>query len=307
MFKNCEYQFYQKYEQGNYIFAPSLATELGSILHKGLELKGRYIINKQKVDYDEIKRVVMDGAEEVTDKGTEKLIGVKEIKRKYFEEWNRVDEKSGMTYEQKLDIYFNKVLPTRMEDEEWEVIGVEIPFKFVYDGRVIIHGFIDRIDRNRRTGEYRVVDYKSSKKVFIDKEIKTPLQMVVYDLACLYLYGALPTKHEYDFICLNKKQTEEQGVCSQGYLKRGVKKINSLLDAVEKKIFEDDFVPSPSPLCHWCDFCKHSVGGNSYSKSLCEYYSLWTPENKTYAVNKKFGEVVKNQRIFSSDLGKLRF
>ena len=50
-----------------------------------------------------------------------------------------------MDMNQKMYVYFNQVLPTRMENPDWKIIGTEIAFEFVYDNQCIIHGFIDRV------------------------------------------------------------------------------------------------------------------------------------------------------------------
>lgn len=259
-----------------------------------MELKGRYKFQNEEVDYDEIINTVFQGCEEKTDKGTERLIGIDAIKEKYDEDWNKIDESSGMTYDEKMDIYFHEVLPSRMEDDEWIIAGTEIKFEFVYDDRCIIHGFIDRVDakisEDGKIQELGVIDYKSSKKVFRDADIKTPLQMIIYDLACLQIYGILPTYHEYDFVLLNQKQTTKTGVCTKGYLNRGLKKIDKTLDSIEECAKLEVFEPSPTPLCYWCEFAdrSHTPNADPQFAGDCPYYSLWTPLNKNFRVNKEY-------------------
>lgn len=288
LLKQCCMKYKLKYVDGMYSNQQTLPLELGSILHKGLELKGRAIIQKQPVKYNEIESIVLYGCEERTDKGSEKLLGINDIRKKYFEDWAKRDSIADKTYDEKMEVYFQKVLRNRMENKEWEVVAVEQQFEFVYDNRCIIHGFIDRIDK--KGDERKVVDYKSSKKIFREEDIKTPLQMVVYDLACVFLYGILPTYHEYDFILLDQKQTTDDGVCSKGYLARGLKKIDSLLDLIEDMKKSQIYKPSPSPLCYWCSFpdrC-HTPNVDPKFAGTCQYYSLWKPDQKSYKVNKTF-------------------
>lgn len=300
LFENCAMRYKIKYIDGNYADSKTLPLELGTILHKGLEIKGRNKINKESVDYDYIKTSVVEGCEEKTDKSTEFLPGVTDIRKRYIEDWLRVDENTAINYDEKMNIYFN-VLTNRMEDKNWSVKAVEDSFEFVYDNKCIIHGFIDRIDENIH-GDLKVIDYKSSKKVFRDTDIKTPLQMVIYDLACLFKYGVLPEHHEYDFILLDKKQTTEDGVCSKGYLKRGLKKIDKLLDSIDEFEKTNTYKPNPTPLCYWCDFAGRDYTPNADNRygGLCPYHSLWTPENKTFKKNKEWNpEETKNvRRIF---------
>jgi len=288
LLKQCSMKYKLKYVDGMYSNQQTLPLELGSILHKGMELKGRAKILKQPVKYNEIESIVLNGCEEKTDKGSEKLLGIVDIKKKYFDEWFKKEALDEKTYDEKIDLYFSKVLHSRMEDPEWKVIAVEQQFEFVYDNRCIIHGFIDRIDK--KEDELKVVDYKSSKKTFREEDIKTPLQMVVYDMACVFLYGVLPTYHEYDFILLNQKQTTINGVCSKGYLTRGLKKIDSLLDLIEEMEKTKIYKPTPSPLCYWCSFpdkC-HTPNAESRYAGTCQYYSLWKPDQKSFKVNKEY-------------------
>lgn len=289
----CDFRYNLKYNEGYYSSQGSMATDIGSILHKGLELKGRAIIKDEKPDYDEIRRIIYEGCEEKTDKGTEKLIGIDDIMAENLYDWFIVDPNSNMDMNQKMQVYLNEVLPDRMEDPLWKIIGTEIKFEFVYDNRCIIHGFIDRIDHSLNDEKIiKVVDYKSSKKKFRDEDIKTPLQMVTYDLACLYMYGVLPQEHEYDFILLNEKQTTTDGVCSKGYLKRGIKKLDKLLDSISECGITGEYRPSPSPLCYWCEFAGANYTPNCDPKfaGMCPYHSLWTPDNRTFKVNQKYQE-----------------
>lgn len=301
LFEHCAFRYKLKYVDKYYSESKTLALEIGSILHKGLELKGIRKMKDSEVDYDEIINTVYQGSIELTEKDKETLPGINDIRKRYIEEWNQKEETSGMNYTDKMDVYVHDVLPTRMEDKLWKTIGVEQNFEFVYNNRCIVHGFIDRIDQNSE-GDLKVVDYKSSKKVFRDEDIKTPLQMVIYDLACVFIYGVLPKYHEYDFILLNQMQTTEDGVCTKGYLKRGIKKIDKLLDQI--KLFEKTgiYKPSPTPLCYWCDYpdISHTPNANKQYAGLCPYYSLWTPDNKTFKKNREWipGEESKRRLVF---------
>lgn len=301
LFEQCAMKYKLKYIDGNYSESKTLPLELGTILHKGLEIKGRDKIEGKSVDYDYIKASVVEGCEEETDKSTSFLPGINDIKMRYLEYWLKRDENTLMNYDEKMKLYLNQILYDRMEDTNWKVKAVEDSFEFVYDNKCIMHGFIDRIDENV-DGEIKVIDYKSSKKVFRDEDIKTPLQMVIYDLACVFKYGKLPTFHEYDFILLNKKQTTEDGVCSSGYLKRGLKKIDKLLELIDEFEKLGVYKPSPTPLCYWCDFSGRDYSPNADKRygGLCHYHSLWTPDNRTFKRNKEWipGETTKTRRIF---------
>lgn len=268
--------------------------EIGSILHKGLELKGRAVQEGKTVDYEFITGEILNGCEEKTDKGTEKIVGINDLIMKYPTDWALPDNASGMDYETKMKLFFERVLPTRMENKEWGIVGNEVRFEFVYDDRVILHGFIDRVDKLIKSSEteeelYKVIDYKSSKKAFDDNYIKTPLQMVTYDLACLFMYGVVPVEHEYDFILIDYLQNGGNSpLCSKGYLKRGVNKLNRLLDKIDEMNETGIYKPTPCPLCFYCDFCRTNPNAEAKTKHLCQYFSNWTPQNKIYTINAEF-------------------
>lgn len=287
LFNNCHRRYLYQYIEQKYAYNDSIATELGTLFHAILELKGKNIINNVEHDYDLYKSLLYDGIDEETKKHTNHILGVNELKEKYPKEWNTPD-KFENTYDNKTEVFLNEVLPTRIEDDGWKVLACEHPFKFVYDDKIIIHGFIDRIDyREDKRGnrQYRVVDYKTSKAIYDESETKTSLQMFTYALAILHEFGSLPTEYLYDFIAINKTQS----AMTNGYFKRGIKKINKFIEDEMKCKEKDIYKPSPSPLCYFCSF--HDASSPHASEKyegLCKYHSLWTPENRTFETKEQW-------------------
>jgi RecB family exonuclease len=288
LFDQCKYKFLLKYIKGNYSDASTLALELGTLVHKGEEIRGRYLINNQPINFEYIADVLVNGVTEVTDKGDEYINGVEQLKKKYYVEYYTKCKKSGKTYDEKLELYFD-YLVRKSDMGDWRILAVEQKFEFEYEGRCILHGFIDRIDINSK-GEIRVVDYKSSNAIYDDSKLKTPLQMVIYALACQQMYGKLPVEFIYDFIFIGT----EQQACSKGYLNRGIKKLNTLLDAINECEKTGEYVPNPIPLCFWCTYASHTPNADITMKHLCDYHSLWTPTNKTFAKKNEYGGVNKS-------------
>ena len=289
LFNNCMMRGKLKYVDGNYSDVSTLAMEIGTILHKGLEMKADLCAHEVTVTQDkldEIIRTVYEGCDEITEKNDKHLPGINELKKKYFEDWCTPD-KEGRTYDQKLKVYTEDILPTRMTEPDWEIMGFEIPFEFIYDNRIRFNGFIDRLDRNVHTGDYRVVDYKTNRKVFDDAHIKTPLQMWVYACAVFTLYNQFPTSYAYDFILLDKQQASPF-ICTKGWEKRAIKKVASILDAIDSAEKSGVYAPKPSPLCYWCTYHSDSPNSDPKYRGLCQYHSLWTPENKTFATLNKW-------------------
>lgn len=291
-YKSCPYQYDLKYNQKKYTNDTSLALELGSLLHYVLEQKGK-MLKTLLVDYQKLAQYMEAGVMEVDEKTKDYLLGIHDLRRKYFETWYAPDNASGMNYDEKLQV-FDKVLKTEMEksgEDDWEPVWFEYQFEFVWNDRAIIKGFIDRVDHKH--GQYRTVDYKTSKKVYDSSKLATSLQFGVYALALYNDFGVLPVESQYRFILLD----ETQKALTKGWEKRLIKALNGLFDKIEENEKSGIWKPSASPLCHWCNFCEHNPDAHEF-KSECEYYSLWKPDNKTFSVNKVFDpEEVTKQTI----------
>ena len=278
-FEKCPLSHKLKYIDKNFSNKSTLAMEIGTILHKALELKGQMIMNGcSEFDYEYLIDITENGYTENDGKSESHILGISELRRKYFEEFYIKDEKSGMNYEEKIKLFYEKVLPYRLENTIWTPIATEQKFEFVYNERVIIHGDI------------KITDYKSSKAIFRDTDIKTPMQHITYDLACILLYGKPADEHEYDFILIDKIQGQEDGVCSKGYLKRGINKLNKLLDLMDEMEVAGEFPPKPTPLCYWCSFHTDSPNADPKFSGMCPYHSLWTPDNKTFETLNPYGQ-----------------
>lgn len=277
---NCPLQFALKYVHKLRNDESALNLEMGTLSHKIKELISLDLMEGRIPDYDAYWDTMEQGYTG-TDKASgeiESIPGYVELSQKYPTDWYAPDTKSGLTYEQKLEI-FKSHLRDEENDPEWTTIGVEVPFEFEY-GDVVLFGFIDKIRRNSK-GELSIVDYKTSKKVYADKDIKTPLQMLVYDLAVRHLFPNTPiVAHTYDFVFLGV--TQEGG--SPGWLKRGETKLNKILDDIRHCKQTDIWKPSPTPLCAWCDYSRTNPKAPKELYDKCPYYSLWTPNDRSYGV-----------------------
>lgn len=285
VFKNCPLQYRYKYIEKKYSQDTSIALELGSLCHYVLECKGRMIANREVIDYELLNDLLANGVKETDEKTKEELIGVAQLKRKYFEVWYEADNASGASYDEKMKL-FDKVLHEEMEETEWKPTYFEMPFEFVWDNKVIIKGFIDRIDtKDTEEGEtqYRTVDYKTSKKVYEQSKLATSLQFGVYALAILNKFGVLPVESEYRFILIDDKQF----ALTKGWENRLIKALDKVFGDIEASEKKEVFVPKPSPLCYWCNFCQTNPEATIY-RNECEYFSKWTPNQKTFEVNKKW-------------------
>lgn len=283
VFKNCPLQYRYKYIEKKYSQDTSIALELGSLCHYVLEQKGKMIVSGETVDYEKLNNILMNGVTETDEKTKEELLGVNQLKRKYFEVWHEADNASGASYDEKIKL-FDKVLHEEMEDIDWKPTYFEKTFEYVWDNKVIIKGFIDRIDI--KDDQYRTVDYKTSKKVYEQSKLATSLQFGVYALAILNEFGVLPVESEYRFILIDDRQY----ALTKGWENRLIKAMDKVFGDIRTSEEKNIFVPKPSPLCYWCNFCQTNPEATIY-KNECEYFSKWTPMQKTFEVNKKWNSL----------------
>lgn len=277
-FKSCEYRYKLKYIDKNYTNDSSIALQIGSILHLGMEYK--YL---NKMCNEDILKMVYKGAIE----DNKKVVGITELKEDLYPfEWEEED-KHGRTYDEKMNTYKERLYEEN--DTEWECIGCEVEFNILFEDKCVIGGFIDRVDKNVHTGDIRVVDYKSSTSEYDKKDLATPMQMYVYALACKEMYGRFPTEFIYDMILIGTKQK----AMTKGWEKRGFKALNSKIDSLIWHSEEGNIrmKPKATPLCHWCSYSETNPNATNGS-GLCEYFSLWTRESKTFKVNKEWIEPV---------------
>ena len=280
--KQCPYQFNLTYNENKRSNDTSLALQLGTLLHYVLEQKGHMMVENGKADYNKLSDILYNGTTQTDDKTQEPIIGLKQLKKTYWETWG-VPDSEGRTYNEKIDLFL-KVLSDEMEGNEWKPYLFEHPFEFCYDDKIILHGFIDRVDI-REDGALRVIDYKTNKKPYPDKDLVTSLQFGIYALAILNEFKKIPVEYQYRLILLD----QEQYALTKGWEKRLIAQLDKLVKELDERQAKKEWTPKPTPLCHWCNFCTTNSDAKQY-KDECPFFSLWTPENKTFEVNQKYGE-----------------
>lgn len=286
-FLNCPMAYNYKYNQEMRSMDSSLALELGSLLHAVLEAKGRMLANHEEVDYEYLDKLIYNGIIDLDEKTKEPLLGINGLKKKYWETWGEIDSE-GKTYDDKLKTFF-RVIYNEMEDDDWVPFAFEMPFEFVWDDKYILHGFIDRVDI--KNGEYRVIDYKTSKKEYDNSKLVTSLQFGIYAMACMVAFGEKPIEYKYRFILLDKSQK----ALTLGWEKRLLKKITGIFQKVEEHLSNNIWEPKPSPLCYYCNFSNTNPNAKEY-KTICNYYCLWNPSNKTFEKIKEWDPSLKTER-----------
>lgn len=59
-------------------------------------------------------------------------------------------------------------------------------------------------------------------------------------------------------------------------MKRGTDKLEKIFNGIAQQ----DFEPSPSPLCNWCEFCSTNPDATETGKYLCPYFCKWQRDTR---------------------------
>lgn len=282
VFEQCPFKYKLVYVDGHYINQPSIATDFGTLIHFLEETMANTLKEGKQINYNTIIEMLYTGA---LDSEGKYVKGVNHLKEEYPDDFITPD-KNGKTYADKVETYIDSGM-CRLEDylasnPNLEIVAAEQPFTLVHNGYVF-SGKIDRIFRDRTTGDYIVEDIKTYSAPLEKDQLTTPLQFVIYTKALENMFEDFNITCAYDLPLCNVKQTAG----TKGFVERGFSKIDKLLEAIASRKFD----PKPCPLCHWCVFSGTFPNQPEEAKNLCPYYSHWTRENKDFSVeNEWMGE-----------------
>jgi len=290
--EQCAFHYKLNYIDKFYINDSTLATELGTLIHYIEETIARTIMAGQPINYEQLKDefvnldhpkqpTPVDILTDVTTQSSlsksdkEEIYGIKYLSEKYTEEFYAIDDLGNSYYnkcQQYLRVGIYRLETFLKEHPELEIYDVEHEFNVVYEDRARLYGFIDRIFRNKNTGEFIIEDIKTKDKPFSDKNLITPLQFVVYAIGLKIQLGLdeYPIMFNYDLPLVGIKQ---QGG-TKGFINRGIKKLDKLIDLA---LLSPEFAPKPTALCYWCPFSSTNPRQKEEGKYKCPYFSLWKP------------------------------
>ncbi len=139
--------------------------------------------------------------------------------------------------------YFTLEDPRRLEPAERELY-----VETVLDSRLLLRGFVDRVDV-APTGEVRVVDYKTGRAPGEAFEARALFQMKFYALVLWRLRGEVPTLLQLIYLgsgdVLRYRPDEDD-------LRATERKLDALWKAIAKAAETGDWRPRKSALCGWC-------------------------------------------------------
>lgn len=259
-YKQCRYKYYTKYDQKNFIYNATIATEFGTLIHETEEAIAHAITEGRAIDYIALKNRF--------------IVESRKLAIKYPTEFFTRD-KSGRTYQEKVYLYLDSAI-YRLErfmsqHPELRIIGIEQKFEFNYDNVHSFNGSIDRAFQNINTGDIIIQDIKSWPVPAANSELKVPLQFTVYALAAQQLWGVdiSQIKCEYDLpLCDITQAALSDDVVAEG---------RPVLDKLFKGIQKNDFKPTVSALCHWCEYNPLVNPDIIETKpdAVCPYFSTW--------------------------------
>lgn len=281
--ENCPYKYKIQYIDKHFVYNDTLATLLGTLIHHIEEEIGLALKDGVIPDYDKLKKDLYEiNIPKTTPTDPDGgIFGVNILKEKYRDEYYSVNE-NGESYHTLIQkyaesgIYRLQNFLTKFPD--WTVFAVEQYFEVDYycqptGKHYTLHGYIDRILKNTKTGEFMIEDLKTRSKLFPDEDLKSPMQFFFYSYALKSMQRLFdyPEHCRYDLVLMDERQAGG----TKGWIGRCQKKLDKILMDIEQKAF----VPNPSPLCYYCAFSgtnpdRHNL--DPKDRHLCPYYSLWT-------------------------------
>ena len=142
-----------------------------------------------------------------------------------------------------LDRYFTLEDPRRLEPAERELY-----VEALLDSRLLLRGFVDRIDV-APDGALRVVDYKSGSSPSEMFEGKALFQMKFYALVIWRSRGVIPAMLQ--LIYLGNGEVMRY-VPDEADLRATERKVEAIWAAIRRAQESGDWRPNPSRLCDWC-------------------------------------------------------
>ena len=259
-YKQCAFKYLVKYKEKNFIDSSSIATEFGSLVHSIEEDIATAIQTGQSIDYTGLKNKF--------------IIESRKLAQKYHTEFFTAD-KSGRTYQEKMYLYLESAI-YRLEKymklhPELCIIGIEQKFEYDYDGVHSFNGSIDRAFQNINTGEIIIQDIKTWSVPTQNSELKAPLQFAVYMMAAEKLWGVpfSQIKCEYDLpLCDITQPALSDNI---------VEESKPVLDKLFKGIQDENFKPTITALCHWCEYNPLTNPSilDTKPQAICPYFSTW--------------------------------
>ena len=147
-----------------------------------------------------------------------------------------------------LRAYFALEDPRHLEPAERELY-----VETLLDSRLLLRGFVDRIDI-AADGAIRVVDYKTGRSPGVGHESKALFQMRFYALVIWRTRGVVPALLRLVYLGdgqMVSYEPDEQDLLATERL------VEAIWHAIERARSSGEWLPNPSWACSWCSFQDH--------------------------------------------------
>lgn len=279
-FLSCPYKWEMKYWEGYRVDEKAEALALGSAIHEALEEYFLQTLNGKEFTTAEAHCLLEE-------KMVENDIPFASEENKLLAEEQHKEMMRGLVeHDSELAKFmFGKEI---LACEKEFIYEIPLLTPFVYDEKeyknIYIVGSIDFIVKDENGGIY-AIDYKSGKKVFEPKKLKTNLQLPIYSLVILEQYNRLPVGLRYYFtrldtfqdvmpIALNEYECTHE-YYKNGKLKQAQRTVNDilceLLNIFDRQYSQREGGAKPTILCNWCEY-------GLYASNSCPY----TDKKKLY-------------------------
>ena len=259
-YKQCKFKFKLKYLDKNFLYSANVATDFGGLVHTIEEEIALALQAGQAINYVALKNKF--------------IIESRKIALKYPNEFFTRD-KSGRTYQEKVYLYLDQAI-YRLEkfmnnNPNLKIIGIEQRFEYNYDNVHSFNGSIDRAFLNTATNEILIQDIKTWAVKAQISELKNIAQFAVYMMAAQNIWGVSvdKIKCEYDLpLCDITQPALSDNIVEEG---------RATLDKLFKGIHTQDFKPTITALCHWCEYNPLTNPNilNTKPEAVCPYFSTW--------------------------------
>ncbi len=232
-----------------------------------------------------------------------------EITNFYSKKWGDAVEKIEFKNIEQKDaeekLYFEeglKILKNfHKKNSPWNFNTVELENRFnveIKDDKTeethTLTGFIDRIDKETDGDEYEIIDYKTGKKMPSQEMLEDNMQLGLYSFALKSRWPDLKPENIKTSLYFLKHNEKISAKSSSEKLERAKNNILAIIGEIEKRITNNDFPPTPGPLCGWCGFKKicpmwsheykkeipDSIDEKQITETIKEFFEIKSHEEK---------------------------
>jgi len=177
--------------------------------------------------------------------------------REHFEEKSTLPDADRARYveigQKMIRNFYEKNPPWNFDIVDLESHFEALLVDKVYEKTHVLVGKIDRIDK-LSDGSYEIIDYKTNRKLPSQDDIDKNTQLAVYQLGLKKRWPHLDASKIKLSMYFLRAQEKFSTMRTDEKLTEAEERLLSSIHAIEKRIEEGSFPPTPSALCDWCGY-----------------------------------------------------